>query len=193
MQRTASLMARLTLAAFFALAAGSSPAQTNPEKPFVSGGRIEMTLEGGDYEVRPGADNRVRVTLSGNIGSAKAAVNTNGTHADIEVTNTPHNNFHAIIEVPEVSDLRIRLTAGNLVTGAIKGNKDIQSNAGNAEITVGDPSQYASVDASVRAGNIDADVFGSSTSGLFRSFKWQGKGKYAVRARLGAGNLGFHK
>src|SRR5258708_17892590 len=163
------------------------------EKVFVSGGRIEMHLDGRDYEVKPSATNRIRVTLSGNIGNAKVALNTNGTHADLAITDTPRNNFHAVIEVPAAADLNIRLTAGNLVTGAIRGNKDIESHAGNAEITVGDPKDYFKVDASVNAGNIDADVFGSSTGGLFRTFKWSGPGKYQIHAHLGAGNLEFHK
>jgi hypothetical protein len=163
------------------------------EKVFVSSGRIEMHLEGGDYEVKPSATNRIRVTLSGNIGNARVVLNTNGTHADLSVTDTPHNNFHAVIEVPVVADLHIRLTAGNLVTGAIQGNKDIESHAGNAEITVGDPKGYAKVDASVSAGNIDANIFGSSTGGLFRSVKWSGPGRYQIHAHLGAGNLEFHK
>lgn len=169
-------------------------AQANaPEKAFVSGGRIEMHLEGGDYEVRPSATNHIRVTLSGNVGNAKVALNTNGTHADLSVTDTPHNNFHAVIEVPAVADLRIRLTAGNLITGVIRGNKDIESHAGNAEIAVVDPKDYFKVDASVNAGNIDANVFGSSTGGLFRSLKWSGPGKYQIHAHLGAGNLEFHQ
>jgi hypothetical protein len=165
-----------------------STANSN-EKPFVSGGRIAMYLEGGDYEVRPAADNHIRVTLSGNIGNAKVELNTNGTHADVTVKDTPHNNFHAIIEVPKVADLSIRLSAGNLVVAAITGNKDIESHAGNAEISVGDPNDYSSVDASVMAGNIDADAFGGSKSGLFRHFKWSGRGKYTLHAHLAAGNL----
>ena len=163
------------------------------EKAFISGGRIDMHFEGGDYEVKPSATNRIRVTLSGNIGNTRVALNTNGTHADVSVTDTPHNNFHAVIEVPATADLRIRLTAGNLVTGAIRGNKDIESHAGNAEITVGEPKDYFKVDASVNAGNIDAGVFGSSTGGLFRSFKWSGPGKFLIHAHLGAGNLTLQK
>ena len=195
MKRKAYLPALAATGFFIAVLIPSRlQAQTNPiEKPFVSGGRIEMHLDGGDYQVRPGDTNRIRVTLSGNIGNAKVVLNTNGTHADLAVTDTPHNNFHAVIEVPATSDLRIQLTAGNLTTGAIRGNKDIESHAGNAEITVGDPKDYAKVDASVNAGNIDAGVFGSSTGGLFRSFKWSGPGKYLIHAHLGAGNLEFHK
>ncbi len=159
------------------------------EKPFVSGGRIDMQLDGGDYAVRPAADNHIRVTLSGNTGNARVELTTNGTHANLVVKETPHNNFHAIIEVPKAADLVIRLSGGNLVMAAITGNKDIESNAGNTEIAVGDPNDYSSVDASVKAGDIDAGVFGGSKSGLFQHFTWSGHGKYTLRANLGAGNL----
>ena len=159
------------------------------EKPFVAGGRIDMQLDGGNYEVRPAADNHIRVTLSGNTGTAKVALTTNGTHADVTVKDTPHNNFQATIDVPKAADLVIRLSGGNLVMAAITGNKDVESHAGNVEIAVGDPNDYSSVDASVKAGDIDAGVFGGSKSGLFQQFTWSGHGKYTLRAHLGAGNL----
>ena len=184
----------LVLLATFCGTAILAWAQKSPtEKPFVSGGRIDMQLEGGDYEVRPGAGNTIRVTLSGNTGNAKVAVNTNGTHADIQIKDTPHNNFHATIEVPATSDLRIRLTAGNLTTGSIRGSKDIESNAGNMEITVGDPNDYFKADGSVRVGNLDAAPFDTSKGGFFRSFKWSGHGKYQFHAQVGAGNLSLRR
>jgi hypothetical protein len=159
------------------------------EKSFLSGGRIDMQLGGGNYVVRPAADNRIRVTLSGNTGGARVELTTNGTHANLEVKDTPHNNFQGAIEVPKAADLVIRLSGGQLVITPITGNKDIESNAGNTEIAVGDPNDYSSVDASVKAGDIDAGVFGRSKSGLFQHFTWSGHGKYTLRANLGAGNL----
>jgi hypothetical protein len=54
---------------------------------------------------------------------------------------------------------------------------------------VGDPKDYASVDASVKAGDINASPFGGSRSGLFPHFTWSGQGKHSIRASLGAGNL----
>jgi len=167
-------------------------AQNKPnvtEKPFVSSGRIEMQLEGGDYSIAASADNRIRVTLSGNTGNARVDLTAAGSRATVAVKDTPHNNFHATLEVPKAADLVIRLTGGNLVIGAITGNKDVESTAGNTEIAVGDASEYSSVDASVKAGDIDARVFGGSKSGLFQHFTWTGRGKYTLRASLGAGNL----
>ena len=159
------------------------------EKPFASAGTIEMQLDGGNYTVRPAADNHIRVTLSGNTGNARVELTTSGTRANLVVKDTPNNNFQATIEVPKVADLVVRLSAGNLVMAAIAGNKDIRNTAGNTEIAVGDPNDYASVDASVKAGDIDAGVFGGSKSGLFPHFTWSGRGKYTLRASVGAGNL----
>jgi hypothetical protein len=164
-------------------------AATMTEKPFRSGGKIELQLEAGSYTVRPGDGNAIRVTLGGNVGAAKVDVTTNDTQANVSVKETPNNNFQATIEVPQHADLIIRLTAGDLKVEAISGNKDIESYAGNVDIVTGDSTDYASVNASVRAGDINAGPFGESQSGLFRNLTWAGKGKYALRAQLTAGNL----
>jgi hypothetical protein len=159
------------------------------EKTVAAGGKIMMQLDAGNYTVRPGADNRIRVTLSGTTGSAKVDLTTDNSQANVSVKDTPRNNFQATIEVPSPADIVIRLSAGNLIMAAIAGNKDVQSTAGNVEIAVGDPNDYATVDASVKAGDIDAGAFNGSRSGLFQHFTWSGRGKYTLRASLGAGNL----
>jgi len=71
----------------------------------------------------------------------------------------------------------------------IAGNKDVEAYGGDLKIAVGDPNDYSSVDASVKAGEIEAGVFGGSRSGLLQHFTWSGPGKYTLRASLGAGNL----
>src|ERR1700680_347522 len=55
------------------------------EKPFAAGGGIAMQLDGGGYEVRPAADNQIRVTSSGNTGNARVEITANGAHADVTV------------------------------------------------------------------------------------------------------------
>jgi hypothetical protein len=169
-----------------------APVQAPPkvtEAAFVSGGKIEMQLDGGNYTVRPAGGNAIRVTLGGNLGAAKVDVATEDTHANVLVKETPRNNFQATIEVPQTADLVIRLAAGDLTLEGISGNKDVESNAGNVDIVTGDSKDYASVDASVQAGDIKAEAFGESQSGLFRKLTWSGKGKYTLRAKLIAGSL----
>lgn len=167
----------------------SSPEKTVAEKPFVPGGNIDIQLEGGDYTLRPSTDNAIRVAFSGNTGNAGADVKVDGQRANLEVRNTPHNNFHAAIEVPASSNLVIHLSGGNLAIAGIVGDKDINSGAGNVEIAIADPDEYAIAEGSVTAGDLDDGVFGKSGSGLNPHFSWQGHGKYKLRASLGAGNL----
>jgi hypothetical protein len=148
-----------------------------------------MQLDGGSYEIRPAAGDRIAVRLTGNVGAAKADISVEGAQADVKVQDTPHNNFHATIEVPKTADLVVQLSGGNLDMAAIAGNKDIESTAGNVTILVGNPDDYASVDAAVKAGDLNAPAFGGAKSGLLQQFNWSGRGKYRLRVRLGAGNL----
>jgi hypothetical protein len=159
------------------------------EQPFVPGGAIDMQLSGGGYSIRPASDDHIRVTLSGNVGTASAAITIDGKRAKLEVKDTPHNNFNATIEVPKAADMVIRLSGGDLEAAAIAGNKDIETGGGNVQISVGDPNDYASVDASVKAGNLDAGPFGESKAGLLQNLNWTGHGKYKLHVQLGAGNL----
>lgn len=167
----------------------SEPPRLASDKPFAAGGSIHMQLAAGEYEIRAAADGHVRVTLSGNIGDTKVELSTADARADLTVKDTPHNRFHATIEVPKMADLVVRLTAGDLTMTGVTGNKDLESTAGDIKIGVGDPNDYATVDASVKAGDIHADPFGGSKSGLLQTFTWSGRGKYTLHANLGAGNL----
>jgi len=158
------------------------------DKPFVAAGKINLDLDGGSYIIRTTADNHIRVTLTGNTGNAKAELTTSETDATVQVKDTPHN-FRATIEVPPVADLIVRFKGGELVMEPVTGNKDVQSYGGDIKIGVGDPNDYSSVDASLKAGDIDAGVFGGSKSGFLPHFTWSGHGKYTLRADLGAGSL----
>jgi len=173
----------LVTQSLFAQSSGS-PA----EKDFVSGGKVEMTLESGDYDIRASADNRIHVRWNDASG-ARVKLTTNGKSADLRVENTPNNNFHATIEVPALTDVRVRLTAGNVEMAGIKGDKDIAANAGNLNIRVGSSSDWGDVDASVTAGDVNAPAFKEVRGGLFRSFHWKGPGKYRLHVDLTAGDI----
>ena len=93
------------------------------------------------------------------------------------------------MEVPETADVTVHLTGGNLEVGGITGNKEIDSKAGNVQISIPNSNDYGTVDAAVKVGNLNAGPLGDSGSGLSPHFKWSGPGKYTLRASLGAGNL----
>lgn len=158
------------------------------DQPFVSGGKIDMQLDGGAYDVRATADNHIRVTLTGNVEHAKAELTAHDADASVQVKDTPRN-FRATIEVPPAADLVVHFKGGELVMEPITGNKDVQSYGGDIKIGIGNPDDYSSVDASVKVGDIDASAFGGSKAGLLPHFTWSGKGKYTLRANLAAGSL----
>lgn len=166
-----------------------TPATSVADKPFVADGKIDFDLDGGAYEIKAGADNHIRVAVSGNPGNVKVDVAVDGSRAGVKIKDTPHSNFHAIVEVPATADVVVRLSGGELKVGRITGNKDVESYGGNVQISIGDPNDYAHVDAAVKAGEIDARPFGGSKSGLMQEFNWSGSGKHTLRAHLGAGNL----
>ena len=161
------------------------------DKAFVTGGKVDVHLDAGDYEVRAAPDNHVRVTMTGNTGSATVDVAIAGAHADVTVKGTSHTNFKCVIELPKVSDVAIRLSAGDLTVGKIAGSKDIESTAGDLRIAVGRLDDYGKVDASVKIGDLSPGPFGGSKKEGFvsQSVNWSGKGRYTLRASLGAGDL----
>jgi hypothetical protein len=182
----------VVLAAMFLASCSSRPEQPpviKVDKPFAAAGSIEMQLDSGDYIIRAGSDEHIRVSFAGNTGNAATELATSGTHANLAIRDTPHNNFRATVEVPAKADLTIRLTGGNLEIAAITGTKDIDSQAGNVGISIPNSNDYGTVEAAVKVGNLNAGPFGDSGSGLSQHLKWTGPGKYMLRAHLGAGNL----
>lgn len=185
--------ANLVLLAAIAFASCSSrpdqPPVIKADKPFAAGGGIEFQLDGGDYVIRASPGEHIRVSFAANTGNAVADLTTSGTHATLAIKDTPHSNFRAMVEVPATADVTVYLSGGNLEIGAITGNKDIDSKAGNVTISIPNSKDYGTVDATVKVGNLDAGPFGNSDSGLSPHLKWSGSGKYTLRASLGAGNL----
>ena len=158
-------------------------------KDFVAGGKIKITLESGGYEVRASSDNHIRVRWNEASGKGvKVMATTDGKFAELRIEDTPHN-FHATIEVPAEADLRIRMTAGALTVSGIRGDKDIESNAGDVSVDVGRSDDWSRVDASVTAGGLEAPAFAGNKGGLFRSLHWKGPGKYRLRVSLLAGSV----
>ena len=188
-RRAAVILALFQAAICMQGQAAGSPA----EKDFVSGGTVKLQLESGDYDIRASSDNHIHIHWNETDKGVRVKLETNGTLADLRVENTPHDNFHASIEVPASTNLRIRLTAGNLRIDGIKGDKDIDMNAGDLKIAVGDPKEWAEVDASVAAGDINATAFQVTKSGLFRSIHWQGPGKYKLNISLKAGDINLNR
>lgn len=192
-------MRRLVLTALL-LTAGFSFAQTknassNPDRyefGFNSGGKLRMELGAGDVEIVGGKENKVIVTYTTSKPEQAKDVRVEADMKDSWGTlkvHGPHNNFHYKIEIPEKTNLYVRMSAGDLRISGIEGNKDVESHAGDLTIKLDDPKKYGEVDASVRMGDLSLPAFGVSKGGIGRSWRKNEKGEYRLHVHLGAGDL----
>jgi hypothetical protein len=151
-----------------------------------------MDLSAGGYRIEGVPTNEIRVRWTtqdpDDMSRVRAKLDVSGRDATLRLDG-PSNNFKASIEVPERTDLVLRLSAGDLEVRRIEGSKDIDVWAGDLTIEVGEADRYRHVSASVRAGEISASPFKVSKGGLFRSFEADGKGPYELRVKLMAGDL----
>jgi hypothetical protein len=193
MNSTCILLFSLAVGGILAAQENASKAKATSSQSFAPGGTVRMHLSPGAYEI-VGADSKsVVVTYTTNteeqLKRVKVQIKANGPEAELSIHNSPHNNFHATIEVPSRSDLWVRLGAGDLNVSNVEGNKDIENHAGDIDIRIPHPEEYGPRDASVTAGDIDASAFEVSKGGLFRSFHQLGPGKYKLHVHVGAGDV----
>jgi hypothetical protein len=160
---------------------------------FPSGGQLDLHIRSGEIHIVGGDENKVVVTVTGKRGSDStdiaARFTGSGSFGKLRIQGGPNNEVTITIQVPRNSDLAVRVAAGDLEVKDITGNKNVDLTAGNLTIGVGNPAEYAHVDASVTTGSILANPFGESRGGLFRSFEKFGGGKYKLVAHVGAGDL----
>ena len=164
------------------------------ERPFSEGGIVTLNLSSGDYTVRAGASDRVRVqwraenledekdvrkiTVVSDVFDRVATIRTKGP--------TSHARF--TIEVPPRSDVHLRVRAGDVRIEGIEGNKDVRMTAGDLYIDV-QPDSLRHVHASVSIGDLNARSLGIEKDGFKNSFDWFGDGQYTLDARLFAGDV----
>ena len=162
------------------------------ERPFARGGRIVMDLSAGAYTIRGGVADSIRVRWDTrdprDMASVRTDIAVSGSNATIR-TRGPKNNFRVDVDVPSITDIQLDLSAGELLFRGVEGNKSVSMWAGEVTMEVGDAQLYRLVDLTVRAGEIQATPFGGTRGGLFRSFRWDGTGKYTIIARLFAGEV----
>jgi len=183
----------LSLTAAITVHAESNQPELGMQQKFISGGTIRMHLEAGGYTISASDADNIVVTYRAHslerLKKVEVVIKPSASTADVYITNTPHNNFSATIEVPRQSNLWVRLTAGDLKIEDIEGDKNVEMLAGELDISVPHPETYGHRDASVTSGSIEASAFNVSKGGLFRSFEQQGPGKYRLHAHLMAGEI----
>ncbi|MBA0084063.1 MAG: hypothetical protein HRJ53_03620 [Acidobacteria bacterium Pan2503] len=168
-----------------------------PDHPFQvdypSGRQLSLHVRSGDVRVVGKGDNRISVRLDARdterAREVKVFFERFADSAELRVSGGPKNNLQIIVEVPKNTGLFVRMPAGQLEISDITGDKDVQLHAGELILHVGDPADYAQVDASVTSGGLEAQPFHEDHGGLFRSFEKSGSGRYRLHAHVGAGDL----
>jgi hypothetical protein len=176
-----------------ALLHAQHPLKTSVRQKFISGGTIRLHLQSGGYTIIPGDSENIVVTCSARteeqLERVKVEIKPNAARADVYVSETPHNNFQATIEVPRHSNLWARLTAGELDIKGVEGDKNLEVLAGRIQVDIPQPEMYGHRDASVMTGSIEASAFDVSKGGLFRSFEQQGPGAYRLHTHVMSGEI----
>ena len=161
--------------------------------PFAAGSRLNLRVRSGDVHVVGVAENRISVELSGSkvheARDLKVRFEKKGGGTELRVSGGPRNGISITVRIPAKTDLRARVPFGEVRVENVSGDKDVELHAGDLTVDVGDREAYSRVDASVYTGEVDADVFGETKGGLFRSFRHEGSGAYRLHAHVGAGQL----
>jgi hypothetical protein len=174
-------------------ATGEGPSANPTSMGFAAGGTIHMQLHTGIVKVVGGPEDRITVSWRAKSSRDQRRVSvklqrSGAKEATLDVEG-PDDDTRYRIEVPQQSNLSIRMMAGELDASGVLGNFDAELLAGEIDVRVGSPEQYRSVRAAVTAGEIIARPWQIDLDGLWRSFKATGEGEYELRAQLLAGQI----
>jgi len=154
---------------------------------------LRLHVRSGEILILGTDDNKITVDLAGKnadkIQDVKGRLSLANNVADFHLTGGPRNELQIIIHIPKNSDLTARIFAGEVNVQDVTGNKDLELHAGQLTISVDKPEDYGHVDMSVSAGEVDAEIFGDTKGGLFRSISRDAGGKYRLHAHVGTGQL----
>jgi hypothetical protein len=165
----------------------------NFDAAFQAGGNINLDLSVGGYTIEGSNENQIRVEINPKDASyVHSRVQVSGNTANVSLDG-PNSNFHAVIYVPQRSNLVATQTIGQLKVVNVEGDKSLGLNIGELRLEVPDPNAVKSIDASVRLGDIHAAAWHRGHGGLFPSFHARGAGPYSIRASVDIGNIELGK
>jgi len=154
---------------------------------------LRLLVRSGEILIVGTDDNKITVDLAGKnadkIQDVKGRLSVSNNVAELHLSGGPRNELEIIIHVPKNSDLTARIFAGAVSVQDVVGNKDFELHAGQLTIALDKPEEYGHVDVSVNAGQVDAEIFGDSKGGLFRTISRDSGGKYCLHAHVGTGQL----
>lgn len=163
------------------------------ETNLAPGANLRLHLHDGDFRIVGSDSEKISVHVEGkNVEQAKhiriQLKRSNGT-VDLKLSHVPKNELQVTIEIPRSTNLYARMRGGDLSVEGVVGDKDLELTGGNLTIQVGSPEDYASVDLSVRFGDVSGTQFGDPKGWLGNSVRKDGNGKYRLHAHVMAGDL----
>src|ERR1700676_1814188 len=163
---------------------------------FAPRGQLDLRIRPAEIHSIGSDEDRIVVRVGGRQGldskDVEARFEKHGNSGVLEITGGPRNDMSIAVQVPKEANLVVGVFAGDVEVRDIVGDKDVKLNFGALRIGVGDATGYSTVKASVSSGEIDAEPFGESRGGLFRSVEKSGNGRYKLRAYVGAGRLSLN-
>ncbi len=163
------------------------------ETEFVSGGRVQLDVRSGDVRISGTDSNKISIHYEGrhadDIANVVVHCKKMGSSARVDISGGPRNEFQIWIEIPRETELQVRMPFGDLNIDKVHGGKDVELHAGQLTMSMGDPKDYAQIEASVLTGELNLSALGVDKGGLFRSYKKDGPGKFRLYAHVGSGEL----
>jgi len=163
------------------------------ETVFAPGSRLRLEVRSGDVQVLGSESDKITIHYEGRkadeVDDVEVRFTKTGDGGTLKVSGGPRNDFHIRIQVPRETSLHVRMPFGALAIERVRGDKNVELHAGDVTIEMGDPKDYAHIEASVTTGGLDAGPLEISKGGLFRSFKRKGPGTYRLHAHVGSGEL----
>ncbi len=163
------------------------------ETEFAPGGRLQLEVRSGDVRISGTDSNKISIHYEGRhgdeVGDVVVHCRKMGSNVALEISGGPRNEFQIRIEIPRETELHVRMPFGELDIAKVRGGKDVALHAGQLTIEIGDPKDYAQIEASVVTGELDLSALGVDKGGLFRSYKKDGPGMYRLYAHVGSGEL----
>ena len=165
-------------------------------RDFVSGGSVHVRMGVGDLHIKRGDSNQIRLEYTvksrreSGVQKARVDFDVHGKDASIEfhAPSGGNTNFEVELEVPENSNLDVHEKVGDLTVENIEGDKDLSLGVGDIRIANGH-SGYRFVHASAGIGDVNSDGYGQTRGWLGKTLRYQGDGKYELRAHVGVGDI----
>jgi hypothetical protein len=165
-------------------------------REFVSGGYMHVRMSVGDLHIRRGDSTKIRLQYTvksrreSHVKEARVDFNVSGNDATVEfhAPGSGNTQFDVELEVPANTHLDVHQKVGDLIVESIEGDKDLSLGVGDIRIS-SEHSRYRLVKASTGIGDVNSDGYGETHGWLGKTLKYQGDGKYELRAHVGVGDI----